>query len=190
MSTTRRLLAVGVVLASLTGCSGSEASSTPNSGGAPPVLPTGSGSLNPGNLPTGVPGGTGTLTNATASLEVNGDLQASIGFADVYGATVYAPPPVSTLVVGFVGSKPSEVLAIGGRADVGATQTSATLGLNFVVETPDGGVATFLSTQGECTVTIETAEATHVAGTFECSDISTADGRYTVGATGSFDAAE
>jgi hypothetical protein len=163
-----------------TGSTGATAASGPTSTGS--SGPTGVTA----GLPTGGGGGgrPGKLKSGQAAFSVTGDLKTSAALANlVTGA--YAPPPGVLAIVWAAGGADASNVGLGGLSFTGSKPTSATLTLTVTVQ-DKGTIATFISSAGECSVTIGQASANRVSGAFNCSNLS--DGSNTVDLTGSFSA--
>ena len=181
----KALLSAAVTLALLgVACSGDDtpapSSSTPSSGLQ---------SLAPGQLPTSSPGAaTGTVTSGSATIELAGDLRGTVQLAMLGPPALYSPPPGSTAVVWTDGA---QSMGITGMSFEDERRTSDTLSLRLEVR--DGAKAVVLtSSAGECTITVDTATAGSLAGTFDCADLParTAGDELSVDAAGTFTASE
>jgi len=137
-------------------------------------------------LPTGSQGGgrPGKLKSGQAAFMVTGDLRGSKALSTLVTAT-YAPPPGVMAIVWAAGGADASNVGLGGLSFTGSKPTSATLTLTVTVQVK-ANIATFISSNGECRVTIGGATANQVSGSFDCSDLS--DGSNTVNITGSFNA--
>lgn len=135
--------------------------------------------------PTGVRGGSaaGGLTSGQVTLQLSGDVEVERTIASLVSA-VYSPPPGGMAVVWTAGGQDATTVGIGGESFTGSRPTAPALSLTISAQTPDG-IASFLSTGGECTVTIEVAEEDELAGTFVCDDLEDVTG-VVVDVSGSF----
>lgn len=102
---------------------------------------------------------------------------------------VGAPGPGTPLAAGTVLSATwadtlQDAFALQGAADRGTRTTDANLVLSWSV-TVDGQVVTFTSAAGECTIGMAMHPA-NVSGTFNCHKVKSADGKLTVGASGTY----
>jgi len=199
----RRLLTMSVLLVlagALAACSNDEPppvipptsafQPTGSSGATAASGPTSTGSSGPtgvtAGLPTGGGGGLrpGKLKSGQAAFSVTGDLKTSAALANlVTGA--YAPPPGLLAIVWAAGGADASNVGLGGLSFTGTKPTSATLTLTVTVQ-DKGTIATFISSAGECSVTIGQARTNRVSGAFNCPNLS--DGSNTVDLTGSFSA--
>ncbi len=137
-------------------------------------------SLSPGQLPTSSPGiATGNVTRGQASAQVAGGVEAEFT-APLETPTVYAPPPSSFALRW---SSMADSIGIAGRTFTGTEPTSNTLSLVIVANG-----TFFRSLDGECQVTIDTAKAHQLAGSFTCSGLKNQDGTLTVNVSGRFSA--
>ena len=168
-----------------TGSTGSAGST----GVSAPTGPTSTGSSGPtgatGGLPIGAGGGgrPGKLDSGQAAFSVTGDLKTSAALSTLVSGA-YAPPPGVLAIVWASGADASNV-GLGGLSFTGTKPTSPTLTLTVTVQAK-GTIATFISSAGECNVTIGQASADRLSGAFNCSNLS--DGSNVVDLTGSFNA--
>lgn len=163
---------------------------TGSTGALAPTGSTSTGSSGPTGATAGIPtgtqagGGPGRLEKGQAAFTVTGDLRASAALSNLVSAA-YAPPPgVLAIVWAAGGADPSNV-GLGGLSFTGTRPTSPTLTLTLTVQAK-GAIATFVSSAGECSVTIGQASADRLSGAFTCSNLS--DGSTVVDLTGSFNA--
>ena len=171
----RTAIALLVFLAgATTACNGGgDAGSTPSSQ-----------TLSPGEPPTSAGGtATGNVSRGMASAQVAGDLEAEFS-APLDAPTAYAPPP-GGFALRFV--KGSQEVDIVGSTFTGTRPTSPALSIIITVDTGEA-TAFFRSMKDECTVTIDTANANQVAGSFTCTGLKSVDGSVTVDASGRFSA--
>jgi hypothetical protein len=155
-----------------------------NGGAEVGPTPNGGQTLSPGQLPTSSPGAaTGNVSKGEASVQVAGDLEAEFS-SPLAPPTAYAPPP-GGFALRWV--KGSEGVGIVGLTFTGTRPTSSAL---FIVITVGAGDATefFRTMKDECSVTIDTADANEVAGSFTCTGLKSADGTATIDASGRFSA--
>ena len=145
-------------------------------------------SLAPGTLPTSSPGAaTGTVRTGTATVQLSGDLTGSLQLLMLGPPALYSPPPGSTAVTWTDGV---QSIGITGASFTGEQPTSDTLALSLQVR---NGAETVLmnSTAGECGISVETAAAGSLAGSFSCADLpgtTAAGGALSVDASGTFTA--
>jgi hypothetical protein len=190
-----------VVAAMLSSCSNDEpapvieptsAFQPTGTGQTAPTGPTSTGSNGPtgatAGLPTGNLGGgggrPGKLETGQAAFSVNGDIKTSAALPNLVSGA-YAPPPGVLALVWAAGGADASNIGLGGLSFTGAKPTSPTLTLTVTVQ-DKGTIATFISSAGECNVTIGQATAKGVSGAFTCTSLS--DGSNTVNLTGSFSA--
>jgi hypothetical protein len=83
---------------------------------------------------------------------------------------VYTAPPGGFALVWTAGGTDATIVGIGGASFVGTRPTSPEMTLTLTVQTADG-IASFLSIDGECDVTIDVALEREVAGSFRCDDL-------------------
>jgi len=146
--------------------------------------PTGGQTLSPGQLPTSSAGAaTGNVSRGEASVQVAGDLEAEFS-SPLAAPTAYAPPP-GGFALRWV--KGSEGVGIAGLTFTGTRPTSSALSIVITIDT-GAATAFFRSMKDECDVTIDTAKANEVAGSFTCTGLKSADGTANVDASGRFSA--
>jgi hypothetical protein len=175
----RTAIALLVYLAgAATACSGGG-----NGSGDVKATPSGQ-TLSPGELPTTSAGAaTGNVTQGMASVQVAGDLETEFS-APLAVPTAYAPPP-GVLALRWV--RASQRVEIAGLTFTGTRPTSPALSIVITVDTGEA-TASFRSTKDECNVTIDTANANQLTGSFVCTGLRSADGSATVDASGRFSA--
>jgi hypothetical protein len=153
------------------------------SGPIPPPGPSGS----TGSLPTSAPGGgTGHLDRGTLQIRTSGDIRASKTLKQMI-STVYDTPPGGMALVWTAGGVDPTTVGFGGLSFTGTERTSNTLIMTLTIATQDGGFESFTSQNGECTVSISTATADALRGSFRCAGLTTSTGP-TIGAAGTFQA--
>jgi hypothetical protein len=149
--------------------------------GAGGTGPTASGPTGGIGLPTTSPGdATGNLTGGNVELTTSGDLEVERTLPTLVSA-VYAAPPGGFALVWTAGGTDATIVGIGGASFVGTRPTSPELTLTLTVQTADG-IASFLSMDGECDVTIDEALEREIAGSFRCDDLPSDDGDVVSGA--------
>ena len=194
-------MAMLVVAAILASCSNDEPASviqpssafrtTGSTGATAPTGPTSTGSSGPTGSTAGLPTGSqgdgrpGKLKSGQAAFTVTGGLRASAALPNLVSGA-YAPPPGVLAIVWAAGGADASNVGLGGLSFTGTKPTSPTLTLTITVQAK-GTIATFISSAGECTVTIGQASASRVSGAFTCSNLSS-DGSFRVDITGSFSA--
>ena len=163
-----------------TGGTGATAASGPTSTGA--TGPTGI----TGVFPTGpTSGATGNLDRGIASFRMTGDVRADRTLRQLISA-VYSPPPGGIALVWTAGGTDPSTFGIGGLSFVGTQDTRTALTLQLTVPSGDGGFETFVSFEGECSVTMSEASIDRVSGSFRCTGLRS--GSVTADATGTFSA--
>ena len=139
-----------------------------------------------GNLPTATAGAaTGKVSSGQAAFTLTGDIRTSKALGNLV-STVYAPPPGGMALVWTAGGNDATTVGLGGISFTGTEPTSPSLSLTITVQ-DKGAITAFISSAGECTVTIGLASGSQISGAFNCTDLS-AGADATVDATGSFDA--
>ena len=139
-----------------------------------------------GNLPTATAGAaTGKVSSGQAAFTLTGDIRTSKTLGDLV-STVYAPPPGGMALVWTAGGNDATTVGLGGISFTGTQPTSPSLSLTITVQ-DEGAITAFISSAGECTVTIGLASGSQISGAFNCTDLSAGPGA-TVDATGSFNA--
>jgi hypothetical protein len=177
----------------LPACSEDEASPTvlpssafPATGATGPATGSTGASGFTGVLPTSSPAeGTGNLSQGEATFIATGDVRANAVLPTLI-SSIYTPPPGGMSIVWTAGGTDASTLGIGGLSFVGSKPTAPTLILTFTTQT-DAEISTFVSTAGECTITIGIATPDELAGTFTCTDLNGSEGQV-VDVTGSFTA--
>lgn len=159
----------------------------------PTGAPDGTGSTGPigetdgGATGAGVPTTTGAtpgdLSSGRVSISLAGDIRASKAIAELISA-VYAPPPGGMALVWTAGGTDATTFGLGGLSFTGEQSTWPMLSLTLTVQTKDT-ISTFVSSAGECTVTIGVADASGITGDFACAGLSSGTGEI-VDVNGSF----
>ncbi|HET9725168.1 MAG TPA: hypothetical protein VFR44_15190 [Actinomycetota bacterium] len=173
--TPRRLLALAIVAALGAACSGSEpaAPASPTSAFRPTTSPpAGTGVTGPtvtGGLPVD-PGdiAAGTLSEGTLRLRITGATELTTELTRLLSG-VASPPPGGFAVV-WSADPDATTVGIGGGSFVGTRPTSATLVLSVTAQTSEG-LSTWVSSAGECQVTLVAAGRARFAGSFSCADV-------------------
>jgi phosphotransferase system HPr-like phosphotransfer protein len=179
---TKTLLALPLALVLLgAACGGDEPAASPT---------VGTQSSTPEPLPTSSPGGaTGTVTAGNATIQLSHDLTGTVQLLMLGTPALYSPPPGSTALTWTDGL---QTMTITGTSFTGPLPTSDSLSLSLSVR---GGteLVALVSTLGECTITVTTAQERSVAGSFTCAhlagtlasgDAVTVDASGTYAATG------
>jgi hypothetical protein len=139
-----------------------------------------------GNLPTTTAGAaTGKVSSGQAAFTLTGDIRTSKALGNLV-STVYAPPPGGMALVWTAGGNDPTTVGLGGISFTGTQPTSPSLSLTITVQ-DKGAITAFISSAGECTVTIGLASASQISGAFNCTNLSSGPDA-TVDATGSFNA--
>lgn len=138
-----------------------------------------------GSLPTTAGRATDNVSNGQAAFALTGDIRTSKALANL-ASSVYAPPPGGMALVWTAGGTDPSTVGIGGLSFTGTQPTSPTLSLTITVQ-DDNGITTFISSAGECRITIGEASADRVSGAFTCTDLS-GGSDVVVDVAGSFDA--
>jgi hypothetical protein len=190
--TPRRLLALAIVATIGAACDGAEpvAPETPTSAFAsatPPSVPTGiTGPTATGGLPSPDLGGAaGSLNEGALRLQVSGAVELTTGLTRLLSG-VAAPPPGGFAVVWSRGDADATTVGMGGGSFLGTRPTSPTLVLSVTAQTGEG-LSTWVSSDGECDVTLEAASADRFAGSFACEGL-TSGGGEAVDVSGVFEA--
>ena len=188
------LVAVGALALFATACGGGlNAPSTPSSATPSPsptastptptsqtaATPTSSGAS---GTPTTSPV-PGRVTTGIATLTATGGVQTTQSMP-LTSPAVYAPQPGS-FVLNWSSSAAS--FAMTGVTFVG-TRPSSTVLQVFLSIHASSGTYTFQSIDGSCQVTITTADATNLVGSYRCSNVKDSTGTVTVTAQGTFNA--
>ena len=139
-----------------------------------------------GNLPTATAGAaTGKVSSGQAAFTLTGDIRTSKALGNLV-STVYAPPPGGMALVWTAGGNDATTVGLGGISFTGTQPTSPSLSLTITVQ-DEGAITAFISSAGECTVTIGLASGDQISGAFNCTGLS-AGSNVVVDATGSFNA--
>lgn len=183
------IVAVAAVSSLAAACSGGGSDASPSPASVAPSGVTGNNGvvINPnGSLPpTSSPGITGSVTQGSAAVNLSGASSGSLTLSNLSSPALWSAPPGS---MALLWSGPSQqTFGLGGASFSGQQSTSAALSLSFTA--PVSGTATaFTSTRGECIITITTAEATSVAGSYQCTGVPNDDASIMVNAQGTFSA--
>lgn len=138
------------------------------------------------SLPTTTAGvATGKVSSGQAAFTLTGDIRTSKTLAKL-ASTVYAPPPGGMALVWTAGGNDATTVGLGGISFTGTEPTSPSLSLTITVQ-DKGAITAFISSAGECTVTIGLASGSQISGAFNCTGLS-AGSNVVVDATGSFNA--
>jgi hypothetical protein len=138
------------------------------------------------DLPTTTAGAaTGNISSGQAAFAVTGGIRTSKTLTNLV-STVYAPPPGGMALVWTAGGNDATTVGLGGISFTGTQPTSPSLSLTITVQDKEA-ITAFISSAGECTVTIGLASSSQISGAFNCTDLSAGPGA-TVDATGSFNA--
>ncbi|MGZ8612150.1 MAG: hypothetical protein ACXWX0_07760 [Actinomycetota bacterium] len=194
MRSVRTSVALLAALVAFTACSEEPAAPTtsPSSAFGPETPPAATGSTDPaagatdatGALPTTSPGAaTGTLTSGEVTFAVTGDVAVHGTLRELVSAA-YAPPPGGFAIVWQAGGTDPSVVGIGGASFTGTRPTTPSLSLSLTTVTT-GGLASFLSMDGECSITIDVAAEDELSGGFACDELTGATGEV-VDVTASF----
>jgi hypothetical protein len=139
-------------------------------GGPASTGATASGPSGDNGLPTTSPGaGTGNLTSGSVEIRTSGDLEVERTLPTLVSA-VYTAPPGGVALVWTAGGTDATIVGLGGASFVGTRPTSPELTLTLTVQTEEG-IASFLSLDGECDVTIDAALEREITGSFRCDDL-------------------
>jgi hypothetical protein len=154
-------------------------------GATGPTAETGGATGTTGTLPTTTAGvATGKVPSGQTAFTLTGDIRTSKTLANLV-STVYAPPGGMALVW-TAGGNDATTVGLGGISFTGTEPTSPSLSLAITVQ-DKGAITAFISSAGECTVTIGLASGSQISGAFNCTGLS-AGSNVVVDATGSFNA--
>ncbi len=155
-------------------------------GATGPTAETGGATGTTSSLPTTTAGvATGKVSSGQAAFTLTGDIRTSKTLANLV-STVYAPPPGGMALVWTAGGNDATTVGLGGISFTGTEPTSPSLSLTITVQ-DKGAITAFISSAGECTVTIGLASGSQISGAFNCTGLS-AGSNVVVDATGSFNA--
>lgn len=114
-----------------------------------------------------------------ATLVLTGEVEQEVTFSVSSGAGAPSAP------LAYTWTDPSaNSLGLVGAVDRGTRSTAETLVLQWTVVVEEKPI-TFTSTHGECTLGMA-VNTTNVSGTFTCKKLKSDDGKYIVGATGTY----
>lgn len=166
-------------------CGGSEGPAAASPSSAFPTGAGGTGPSGPTAMPTAPPpgAGAGALSHGELTLQLSGNIELETTITELISG-VYAPPPGGMALVWTAGGTDATTVGIGGTSFTGIRRTAVELSLTIAAQTSDG-IASFLSNAGECTVTIDVATRSQLAGRFACQDLEDPTG-VVVDAVGSF----
>lgn len=175
----------------------SPTSAFPSEATTPPSGPTGPSATGPsgtgplatgpsGVLPSIPPVGDATFTSGHVGFQMTGDVQTDATLSNLVTGFSSAPPGGFALVV-TAGGADATAIGLGGGTFIGTEPTAPTLTLSIAVQSEAGFLA-FISNDGECSVTLDAADASRLEGSFRCSDLRSGSGE-SVDVSGSFDAA-
>jgi hypothetical protein len=155
-------------------------------GATGPTAETSAATGTTSSLPTTTAGvATGKVSSGQAAFTLTGDIRTSKTLGDLV-STVYAPPPGGMALVWTAGGNDATTVGLGGISFTGTQPTSPSLSLTITVQ-DKGAITAFISSAGECTVTIGLASGSQISGAFNCTGLSTGS-NVVVDATGSFNA--
>ena len=179
-----RTRVLGALVAVLTA-----ACTTTGIGRGPSALPSPPNNSSPSPTvspsPTGSPGPASGLVTGLATVSVSGDLTLDVRFTRIATPAVWAPPP-APMDITWQGTSVRQ-LRLAGTSFLSRAGTSADRALSFTVVGPSGPVE-FVSTAGECSVTITPALPDNMGGIFTCTLLTDVEGVTTVDARGTFSA--
>src|SRR4029453_13347001 len=140
-----------------------------------------------GNLPTTTAGAaTGKVSSGQAAFNLTGDIRTSKTPPKPLPSRLAHAPAGGCGRVWRAGGNNASTVGLGGISFTGTQPTSPSLSLTITVQ-DKGAITAFISSAGECTVTIGLASDSQISGAFNCTDLSAGPGA-TVDATGSFNA--
>jgi hypothetical protein len=152
---------------------------------SPPPAPSGSGSPSLQPSPSASSGPASPLTAGVTTVNVSGDLTATVPLPQLVVPAVWGPPP-APMDLTWTETGPQS-LRIVGTSFVSRAATNADLTLSMTIGTT-GGAVSFTSNAGECSITITPALPDNMGGVFSCSGLTDEDGTVTVDARGVFSA--
>jgi hypothetical protein len=154
---------------------------------APPEPGDGGASSPPATGGNDAPGTGGEIvTGSRAKLEVSGDIRTSIELDRVQQPAILMEPP-GGIGVGWSDADLGNLFTIAGVSFIGKRDTDPTTILTLsLTPKPTAGAVTFVSTSGECTITIDALSGAAARGTFICRDLSEQAGNRTIDVAGSF----
>jgi hypothetical protein len=176
---TSRMLLATFAVATMTACVEEEpVVATPSPEPTPPPAST------PGvTTPTSSAPPSGDLTSGRLTFQLSGDVEVEKTLETLV-STFYAPPPGGLTIVWTAGGGDATTVGVGGSTFTGTRASSPTLSVSVIAQT-SGKIVRFVSTDGECDITIDVADADRVSGGFECDDLVASSGEV-VDASASF----
>lgn len=184
------LALAAAALTAFTACSTEDAPLAQPSSAFPDVSPPTPAGATGSVVPTGPSlasdPGVGELRRGTLTLEVSGELEARRTLGRLI-ATSSSPPPGGIAVVWTAGGTAADTVGLGGASFLGTRSTAPALTLTITVQTPEE-IETFVSLDGECTITLTVARSEALEGRFACRALRSANG-ILVDAAGDFSAA-
>jgi hypothetical protein len=176
------MLLAAFAITAMTACVNDDPTVARPSPGAP-MLPSGSTS-GEGAVPTGSTSDrTGSLTSGHLTLQLSGDVEVEKTLDNLV-STFYAPPPGGLTIVWTGGDDDATTVGVGGSTFTGTRPSSPELSVSVVAQTP-GSFVRFVSTAGECSVTLDVANADRISGSFDCDELVATSGEV-VEASASF----
>jgi hypothetical protein len=180
----RSKIAMGTLLATLAmlveACGGGSDSPPASASSA---LPDASPTTTSSGRPSGSPGEE--RPSDLVHLEMDGDVELEAELTTLISA-ITEPPPGGFALVWTGEGEDATTVGLGGSSFIGVEPTSATLVLTIATSTA-AGVSTWVSSAGECVVTMTVAEPTRFAGSFSCRDLRS-DAGEVVDVSGRFEA--
>lgn len=135
--------------------------------------------------PSGITGSSGDLTEGTLDLRIAGDVELETSLPRLISGVAAAAPGGFAVVWSGAGMDATTV-GIGGGSFRGTQATAPTLVLTITAQTAEG-LSTWVSSAGECEVTLEDAGPDRFAGSFACGSLASSMGEV-VEVSGSFEA--
>ena len=137
------------------------------------------GAAGAGASPSAAPVAAPTREPGNATLVLTGEVEQEVSFTGSTGAGAPGAPLAFTWT-----DQTANSLGLVGPVDRGTRSTAETLVLQWTVMVEEKPI-TFTSTDGECTLGMGIV-GTRVQGTFTCKKLKSDDGKYVVGATGTY----
>jgi hypothetical protein len=189
----RNLVVIACVMLALAAGACTKDEQVTHFGPPPGMLPTSTPSFNPSSTstatsstePSASPGIVGNMRTGGASVTTAGGVNATLTLTKLAAPAFWTPPP-GDISLRWTGADQAS-LSLVGSAFTSRQPTSATVTLSFSIP-GESAPFLFVSSAGECFVTISAAMPDQMSGIFDCGTLASSDGKVTVTARGTFTA--
>jgi hypothetical protein len=190
----RNLVVIACVMLALAAGACNKDEQVTHFGPPPGLLPTSTPSFNPSSTSTATsstgasatPGIVGNMRTGGASVITAGGVNATLTLTKLDAPALWTPPP-GDISLRWTGAGQAS-LSLVGPAFTSRQPTSATVTLSFSIPGSESAAFLFISSAGECFVTISAAMPDQMSGIFDCGTLASSDGKVTVTARGTFTA--